>query len=149
MTYPFPPGNAIWQPVDIVALLCQPGYMSPDDWRPVTGCAVVLAESGGNPMSTPGIIWKPGHDDHLSLDIGMFRLNTWWNRDDIGISGSLDPLNAMNAVWNIINEGRIWWAYNWGDWHGFTSGAYVKHLPAARDGLDRYRATLGLGALAR
>ena len=150
--YPFPAGNVVWQPADIVALLCQPGYMSPDDWRPITGTAVVLAESGGNPLAVGKTIWKPASREHLSVDLGMFQLNSANNVEAdpypdirrITIADCFDPWQAWAHTWRLINKQRPGWSYNWRNWMGYTSGAYSKHEPAALNGMKTYRSTVGL-----
>jgi hypothetical protein len=154
MLYPFPLGNTLWKPADVIALLCQPGYMSPDDWRPITGCAVVLAESGGDPLARGKTIWKPGTKEHLSIDLGMFQLNTANNVEAdpypdirrITIGDCFDPFQAWAHTWRLINKQRPGWQYNWRAWNAYTSGAHTKFEPAALDGMKTYRTVMGLPA---
>lgn len=150
--YTFPAGNVIWKPVDIIALLCQPQYMSPDDWRPITGCAVCLAESGGNPLETGIANWNPGHPTHLSIDLGGWQLNSYYHTvvdpfpdvPKITVQECFDMQASMAQVWKVINKARPSWNYNWTSWTTFNTGAYDKHLSAALAGMKAYRSVMGL-----
>jgi hypothetical protein len=151
--YPFPAGNVVWSPTDITALLCQPGYMSPDDWRPVTACAVVLAESGGNPLAVGKPIWRPGTIAHRAVAIGMFQLLTSVNVDAdpypdvprITVAACFDPFAAWQHTWRLLNKQRTGWGYNWSGWEAFTTGGYRRHVQVALAGMRTYRAGMGFG----
>lgn len=151
--YIFPEGAEIWEPVDIAALLCT--KMSPDDWRPVTGTAIVLAESGGNPLIIGPAIWKPGMPTHLSFDLGLFQLNSYYQTvvdpypsiPKIPLEATFDPLAAWEHVWKLINVERKGWNYDWSDWVAYVTGAYDRHVRRALDGVNAYRAFLGMGPL--
>ena len=156
MTYPFPTDpKAIWTPRDICALLCSDGYMSPNDWRPITACAVVLGESGGNPLALGKLVYKPESPAHLSIDLGMFQINSYWQVANdpyptvprISWADTFDPRAAWAHTWRVINHTRTGWHYDWSKWVAYTSGAYDRHLGAARRGLNEYRDTLGLDPL--
>lgn len=149
MAYTFPVGNVIWNPRDICALLCT--KMDPLDNRPAIGCAVVLAESGGDPLATGRAIWNPGAPTHLSIDLGLFQLNSYYatvtghfpDVPPITIAQAFDPLAAWDYAWKLINKNRPdTWHYNWSSWAVWKSGAYDKHLANALAGLTAYRATL-------
>jgi Lysozyme like domain len=147
MAYAFPAGNVIWKPMDIIALLCQPGFMSPDDWRPVTGCAVVMAESGGDPLATGPANWSPGNVAHLSIDLGIFQLNSYWHTvvdpfpdvPKITMADCFDPQKAMAQTWKVINKAKTGWNYNWTAWTAYQSGSYDKHVSASLAGMRAYR----------
>lgn len=153
MPYTFPEGNVVWEPVDIIALLCQPGYMSPDDWRPIDGCAIVLAESGGNPLALGRVVWNPGNPTHLTIDsLGMFQLLLYYHTvtgpypdvPPISVADCFDPHKAWVQTWKTINKGRKGWHYNWTPWSAYTSGSYDKFLTPALLGMRAYRASQGL-----
>lgn len=160
--YVFPAGNAIWSAEAIIAKMCRPGYMSPDDWRPITGCAIALAEAGGNPLALGRVVWKPGSVIHLSIDsLGMWQLESYWHTvtgpfpPDIGpitVAQCFDPFEAFEQVWKVINRGRTGWSYRWDDWStakspdGIKPPAYDKYLSSALAGMKSYRAVMGLGA---
>ena len=155
MAYTFPAGNVVWEPVDIIALMCQPNYMSPDDWRPVTGCAIVLAESGGDPLALGRVVWNPGSPIHLTIDsLGMFQLLLYYHTvtgpfpdvPPISVADCFDPFKAWAQTWKTINKGRKGWNYNWDSWSGYTNGTYDKHVPAALAGMKAYRVDQGLPA---
>lgn len=156
MAWTFPAGNVVWKAEDIIALECQPGFMSPDDWRPVTFCAVTLGESGGNPLNT-SVNWSPAVTGappvtHLSIDLGMFQLNSYWHTvvgpypdvPPISIAQCLDPFTAWVQTWKVLNKQRTGWHYNMTPWHAFITGAYDKHISAALAGMKRYRSVSGL-----
>lgn len=156
MAYTFPPGNVVWKPIDIVALVCQPTYMSPDDWRAVNACAILLAESGGNPLALGHVVWAPGHPTHLSIDaLGLCQLLLYWHTvtgpypdiPPIPVADCFDPFKAWRQTWKTINKERRGWNYNWDKWMGWTTGAYEEHIPAALVGMKAYRANQGLPAL--
>lgn len=152
MAYTFPAGNVVWTARDIIGLLCQPGFMSPEDWRPVTGCAIVLAESGGDPLATGRAVWSPGSPAHLSVDLGIFQLNSYWQTTvdpypdvpKITVADCFDPQKALAQTWKIINKGRTGWNYNWDMWTTYKSGSYDKHVSAALAGMKAYRVNQGL-----
>lgn len=152
--YPFPdmstderPGP--WTPLDIIALVCQPGYMSPKDWRPATVGATFYYESaGGDPLAIGKLIWKPGHPLHLSQDEGLFQLNSYYTKvtghypslPPITTAQVFDPLQAWPYVWEIMNKDRPdAWHYNLRPWHGFTSGRYDQWLDLFNSALVQYR----------
>jgi hypothetical protein len=153
MAYTFPAGNVVWKPVDIIALLCQSGYMSPDDWRPVTGCAVVLAESGGDPLASSRANWNPGNVTHLSIDLGIFQLNSYWHTvvdpfpdvPKIPVADCFDPQKALAQTWKVINKGKTGWNYNWTAWSAYDNGSYDKHVSTALAGMKEYRINQKLG----
>lgn len=144
----------IWSARDIIGLICQPGFMSPDDWRPVTGCAVVLAESGGNPLETGPANWSPGLPTHLSIDLGGFQLNSYYHTvvdpfpdiPKITMADAFDMQKAWAQTWKVINKGRTGWNYNWTAWTSYNTGAYDKHVSTALAGMKAYRVNQGLPA---
>jgi hypothetical protein len=153
MAYTFPAGNVTWKPVDVIALMCQPGFMSPEDWRPITGCAVVSAESGGNPLALGKVIWSPGNVIHLSIDsLGMFQLESYWHTvtgpfpdvPPITVADCFDPFKAWTQTWKVINKNRVGWNYNWTDWSTYVDGTYDKHVAASLAGMKAYRVAVGL-----
>lgn len=153
MAYTFPAGNVIWKASDIIALMCQPNFMSPDDWRPVTGCAIVLAESGGDPLALGKVVWNPGNVNHLTIDsLGMFQLLLYFHTvtgpypdvPPISVADCFDPFKAWVQTWKTINKGRKGWNYNWEPWSAYTEGAYDKYVPVALAGMKAYRINQGL-----
>lgn len=159
MPYVFPAGDVVHKPQDIIAIVCnanavvgQPG-MSPDDWRPVTACAIQLAESGGDPLAvSPRALWQPGKPTHLSLDLGPWQLNSYYNTvtgpypdvPPISMADCFDPVKAWIQTWKIINKGRTGWNYNWSAWTTYNTGAYDKHVSTALAGMRAYRVAMGL-----
>lgn len=148
MAYAFPAGNVVWKPVDIVALLCT--KMSMGDNRPAIGCAVILAESAGDPLATGRAVWNPTSPTHLSIDLGLFQLNSYYTTvtghfpdiPPITIAATFDPFQSYEYAWKLINKNRPdTWHYNWSSWTAFKSGAYDKFLPTSIAGLEQYRAT--------
>lgn len=141
MTYPFPEGNVGWQPKDIIALLCT--KMSPDDWRPITGAAVLWCESWGSPRAIGKVIWKPGQPDHLSIDLGLFQLNSYWWPGRPRPEVCFDPFKAYELVWPVLTRNKTW-SYDWTPWICYTGGYYKSHLNFARQGMIQYREIMGL-----
>lgn len=149
MAYTFPAGNVVWTPRDIAALLCT--KMDPADWRPVTGIAVVLAESGGDPLATGRAVWNPTAPTHLSIDLGLFQLNSYYHTvtgpypdvPPITLAQAFDPFASWEQTWKVINKGRPdTWHYNWSPWTVYKTGIYDRFLDTARQGLLDYRLTL-------
>lgn len=154
--YPFPSEDrdAFWSATDITALICSPGYMSPDDWRPITFCAVVLAESGGMPHIVSAPNWDPGAVTHLSVDLGLFQLNSYYNVEvdpfptlpAISIADCLTPLRSWQQAWALLNVDNDSWGYNMRWWSAYKEGTFVSRLPAALAGMRQYRQMMGLGS---
>lgn len=153
MLYEFPSPNQVFTPTDIIALLCQDGFMSPNDWRPITGAAVCLAESGGDPLETGKAVWNPGAVTHLSVDIGIWQLNDYYNTVvdpyptvlKISRAECFDPFRATQQTWQLINMERKGWNYNWNLWTAYKNGSYDKYVSAALGGMREYRDIMGLG----
>lgn len=152
MSLPTDP-RAVFTPTQIIELLCS--KMSPDDWRPVTACAVVLAESGGNPLAVGKLIWNPGAPTHLSLDLGLFQLNSYYQTEvdpfpsipKITWAEAFDPIAAFEHVWKLINVERKGWNYDWSKWTTYVTGTYDRYVSTAYKALNEYRATLGKAPL--
>lgn len=157
MAYTFPAFDGDrptpWKPVDIIALLCQPGKMSPDDWRPITFAAVTMAESGGDPLAVGKVIWAPGKETHLSVDMGMFQLNSYYTLVTGHYPGTIgpirqaevfDPFTAWDYVWKLLNRGRTGWQYNMTPWTAYNNGSYDRHVTACYQGMLEYRTVMGL-----
>lgn len=155
MPYTFPAGNVKHTPADIIAVLCQPGYMSPDDFRPITGCAVVLAESGGDPLATGRAVWNPGAPTHKSIDLGLFQLNSYYHTvtgpfpptvGPITVADCFDVQLSWAQTWKVITRGRPadGWDYNWSAWTAFRTGAYDQWLDEAVAGMRAYRTAMAL-----
>lgn len=147
--YQWPDANAAWSVRDVVALLCT--KMDPNDLRPVTVAAVVLAESGGKPLAVSAVRWNPTSPTHLSLDVGLFQLNTHWHTvtgpypdvPPITVAQCLNPFTAWEQTWKVLNKARPdTWHYNLTPWSVYKSGAYERHWDAAWQGLKEYRAWL-------
>jgi hypothetical protein len=156
----FPLGNVVWKPEDIIALICQPTFMSPDDWRPVTFCAITLAESGGDPLALGKVIWAPDKPTHLTIDsFGMFQLLQYYQTmvdpfpdvPKITQQAAFDPHKAWPHCWKLMNKQRPGWSYNFSWWSASKSDdptkppPYDKHLAAAYQGMRVYRETMELG----
>jgi len=147
MAYAFPAGNVVWNPRDVCALLCTKMPMT--DHRVVTGCAVVLAESGGDPLATGRAVWSPGAPTHLSVDLGLFQLNSYYatvtghfpDTPPISVAQCFDPIAAWEYAWKLINKNRPdSWHFNWSSWTVFKAGAYDAWLDEAMAGLAAYKA---------
>jgi hypothetical protein len=154
MSYTFPVDpKAVWNPIDVVALLAT--KMPVDDWRIVTGVAVVLAESGGNPLALGTLVWNPGNPTHLAIDLGMFQLNSYYQTvvdpfptiSKIAWADTFDPFAAFEHVWKLINHTKKGWNYDWSSWTVYNTGAYDKFVSTAYKAVNDYRATLGKGPL--
>jgi hypothetical protein len=146
MAYVFPGGNLVWKPIDIVALLCT--KMASTDNRPAVGCAVILAESAGDPLATGRAIWNPGAPTHLSIDLGLFQLNSYYTTvtghypdvPPITLAATFDPIQSWDYAWKLLNKTRPdTWHYNWNAWTAFKSGTYDKFLPGSIAALEQYR----------
>lgn len=147
MAYTFPAGNAIWTDVDVIALLCT--KMSSADNRPATVLATVIGESGCNPLALGKVIWNPGKPTHLSFDIGLFQLNSYYHTvtgpypdvPPITFAAALDPMLAFEQAWKVMNKNRPdAYHYNLQPWTVYNTGAYDKYLQRALTALAAYRA---------
>lgn len=140
-------------PQEIIALLAT--KMSTDDWRIVTACAVVLAESGGDPLARGAVVWAPESPAHLSIDLGLFQLNSYWQVEvdpypsipKIAWADCFDPVVAFEHVWKLINHTKTGWNYDWSSWTAYRTGAYDRHVSTAYKALNEYRAQEGKGPL--
>jgi hypothetical protein len=143
----------IWTPMEIIALACMPGKMSPNDSRPEVWCQVVLIESGGDPLVRGKTIWAPGNAIHLSHALGMFQLMRRWHVEAEAYPGlapmteaeTFDPFKAFERAWILMNKDRPdSYHYNYTPWSGFTNGLYDTSVRRAnaRDGMTQYRAWL-------
>jgi hypothetical protein len=147
MTLPTDP-KTIWTPVQIIELLCT--KMSPNDWRPVTACAVVLAESAGDPLAVGKLVYKPGSPAHLSLDLGIFQLNSYYQTvvnpyptiEPIGWADCFNPVAAYEHVWKLITIERKGWNYDWSKWTTYITGAYDNYVSTAYKAMNEYRDTV-------
>ena len=145
---------SLWTAEDIIALLCKPEYMSPDDWRPVTMCAVVLAESRGDTLITGQTIWAPDKVTHLSQDGGLFQLNSFWNSEAEAFpnvppmphSDRYDPFKSMERAWILLTDNgtKKKWSYNMSWWTAYRNGSYKEHVSDAYYGMMVYRAGMDL-----
>jgi hypothetical protein len=147
-SYPFPafgPERPLvwWKAADIIALLCT--KMDVNDWRPITGCAVVIGESGGNPLAIGKPVWAPSSPAHLSLDLGMFQLNSYWQTVIPPVA--FNPWSAWEVAWKMLQVGRTGWSYNWSHWIAYTNLSYKRHLTTAYHGMQEYRQIMGLPPL--
>jgi hypothetical protein len=155
--YPFPfKSDQVARPVpfmprDLAALLCAPGYMSPNDWRPQTVVAVLLGEAGGDPLARGQVVWAPGSPTHLSIDLGLFQLNSYYHTvtgpypsvPPITVADCFDPFKSRDQAWQVMIRDRPdTWHYNLKPWTVYKTGAYDVHMSAARQGLLDYRAWL-------
>jgi hypothetical protein len=135
----------MWTATDIAALVCT--RISSGDWRAITAVAVVLAESRGNPLALGKFIIRPGHPSHLSLDVGMFQLNTYYQMSvdpypsvpRITWADAVDPFKAWEHVWKLINVWRTGWSYNWTGWTAFKTDYYRQFITEAYLGMAAYR----------
>lgn len=145
--------STTWSAKDIAALVCT--KMDVNDWRPVTAVSIALAESGGRPLAVSKLNWIPGAKAHLSVDLGLFQLNSYFNTvvnpypdvPKIAWVDALDPFKNWEQTWKLINKGRTGWSYNWNGWTTFSSGVYKNFTTTALAGVNGYRATLGMGPL--
>ena len=123
--------------------------MSPGDWRPITMCAVILAESAGDTLITGQTIWNPGKPVHLSQDGGLFQLNSYWNCEVESFpkvkpminADRYDPFKAMERAWILLTENgtKLGWSYNMGWWTAYNNGSYQDYISEAYKGLMNYR----------
>jgi len=87
------------------------------------GLATIAAESGRNPNA------KHVNDDG-SIDRGLWQINNVAH-PDVTDATAYDPVLSTHAALSISKGGT-----DYGPWAGFTSGAYEKHLEAAKVALD-------------
>lgn len=163
-TYPFAygPGHGTdpshlrperWPAVDVVALMCQPGYLEPDDGRAVVALQVWLGESSLQPLVRGRTLWMPGNTAHLSHALGMFQLMRRWHVEDHAYpdlppmteAECLDPHTAWPRAWALMGKARPdSWHYNMAHWSAFTSGSYMRadYRRIAHDAMVAYVAGL-------
>ena len=108
---------------ELARLVCRPGWAWP--YAAVTAMAVALAESGGDPHAVH-VVDRPDSPAHLSLDLGLWQINTWWHAE-VPIAEALDPETAVAHAQRISTNGR-----SWSPWAAWKSGAYRRHLPRAQ-----------------
>lgn len=105
-------------------------------------CCVVLGESGGNPFAVGKPVWSPNSVAHLSVDLGMFQLNSHWQGATPPMA--FNPFTAYEKAWQMLNTNRDGWVYNYTPWIAYTNDTYKRHISAATQGMRNYRVAVGL-----
>ncbi len=149
MEYPFPAGNEQWSPRDIVAAFCRPGMADPLDYQVAEIVAVMLAESGGNPLAVGTPIWNPGADTHRSVDLGLCQLNSYYHTTvgveafpgmpALTIAQAFDPLDNVQRAWEVIARTSDGFEPNLSWWTAWKNGRHIPHFDNAYAGLVAYR----------
>ncbi|PRY44561.1 type VII secretion target [Umezawaea tangerina] len=96
--------------------------------------AVALAESGGDPRAHNA---TPPDDSYGLWQVNMLGAMGPERRRELGLrsdSELFDPAENAKAANRISGDGR-----SWTPWSTYTSGAYKKHLEAARRGVEAMR----------
>ena len=108
-----------------------------DYWSAVNFGAICWAESGGNAHATPVVV-NPDSPAHLSLDVGLMQLNTFWQQARFSnVAAALDPATNVRLAVDLCllphstNPDPKPWRPTWHWWAGYTSGNYKVHLPAS------------------
>jgi hypothetical protein len=122
-----------------------------NDSRLVTATAVVLAEAGGDPLATGRAVWNPGAPTHLSIDLGLFQLNSYYHTvtgpypsvPPITVAQCFDPFASWDQAWQVLTRDRPdAFHWNWSQWTVYKTGAYDAHMKTAQAGVDLLRTWL-------
>lgn len=127
-----------WSPDEIAALV---GGEIDLDWNAVNAVAVALAESGGFEHAVNLVDHDPAAVTYLSLDVGLFQVNTYWH--DLPLAASLTPERQVKYVLQLAKR-RDGWGYDWSLWTTWKTGAAKRFLGEARHAVNRVRAARGL-----
>lgn len=127
-------------------------------WRHIHCIATVMAEHG-----SPGIyewqrpmVVKPGKPDHLSVDRGVWQLNSyWWPHVSDRRAYDLDESTAAVVTWlvresTVGTKGAQPWDWkpllDW-QWHAYGTEFYNRSLGLARMAVNVVRDSHGLEPL--
>jgi hypothetical protein len=126
---------------DLAELVAADGRLWPY-WSAINAVAVALAESGGNAHALPVVV-NPTSPAHLSVDVGLWQINTYWQRRKFTeIAELLDPATNCRLAVDLALTGTAaeLWRPEWKWWTAYTAGAHRRHIPAARDAVNAVRA---------
>lgn len=153
MSYPFPTDPAqVWSARDIVAGFCRDGMFDPDMPDATLVCAVILAESGGNPMArgVPGVSTWNGETVRW-VDLGMAQLNSHYHATPgveafpgmraLTVNEVFTGLTNIDRAFEVIQRSTKAGAVvpNLSAWTAWNNGSWRKHWPQAMNGHRLYR----------
>jgi len=126
-----------WSPKEIAGLvLSTPGFK--EDWHSITCVAIALGESGGYEHAINLVDHTPENRSYLSLDLGMWQVNTYWH-PDLSIADSLDPEKQIIYVEEISKLPT--WDRRWHLWRATESDQFQGHLGTARKAVNEVAGT--------
>ena len=111
------------------------------DWHAVNCVAIALAESGGYEHATNLVDDDPDAMAYLSLDIGMWQVNTYWH-PDLTIRNSYTPETQIVYVERLAKK-KDEWGYDWDLWVTWKNGAAQDRLGEARNAVNHVRELQG------
>ena len=111
-------------PVDIATMVTT-DISDPDE--AATWVAVILAESGGNPVAVNLVDEDPTSRAYLSTDNGLLQINSFWHGANIPVHEANRPELAWAYARKIAGTPS-----NWAPWNVYRSGAYKAHLATAQ-----------------
>jgi hypothetical protein len=86
---------------------------------PVTAVAIMLAESGGNPLASNASV--PGN-----VDRGLWQISSKWH-PEVSNAEAYDPVRATEAAYRISKQGT-----DFSPWAVYLAGTYERFLERAR-----------------
>ena len=107
-------------PAEIAALVVE---RVDDIDEAATWVAVILAESGGDPVAYNLVDHNPESVAYLSLDLGLFQINTYWHGSRITVEQSHRPADAWEYAWELAGGDRH--PPDWSPWVAYLNGAYL------------------------
>ena len=92
-----------------------------------TWVAVVLAESGGDPVAYNLVDHDPNGVAYLSTDNGLFQINSYWHGRLLPVHHANQPAMAWPYAWRIAT-GNGTHPADWSPWTAYKNGAYREYL---------------------
>ena len=120
-----------------VALLIRNDGRIWDYWSSIDCLAICWAESGGDAFASPVVI-KPGQPAHLSMDVGLMQMNTYWQRY-MSLSEMLTPQTNISSAITLALNGSKLWKPNWSYWNAYNAGAHLKYIKDAREVINNVK----------
>lgn len=87
-----------------------------------TMVAIILAESGGDPLAYN----VTGNDPPGSIDVGLVMINLYWH-PNVTRAQAEDPDFAVGYAWELSQQGAYW-----GHWAAYNAGTYLAFMDRAR-----------------
>jgi len=93
------------------------------DWA-ATWVAVILAESGGDPVAYNLVDHDPKSSAYLSTDNGLFQINSFWHGQRLRVHEANRPELAWDYAWDLATANGTR-PPDWSPWTAYRNGAWL------------------------